>query len=282
MIDKKLLQELDTRGIIDKNAVLWWQLGFEGRRIYSEREFYDTMQEVTYTVKFDEQGKQLPSPTEKTFKVWSGNDVPIFIKEYEIDGIQIPCLVSVKPLSHDRWGLDRSQLMAPISLYEQPHIRGFVLDITDRHVFWSPFRFGTTPNNYETKAVFLPKEDMWCFVYPIHPTKFYKNLNKRWSSGRNAQKKETKVDDSSYYAVPYFEFDVTQRHLTLYPSTLIGGKLDFPIVLKSKPAQGTAEILGIGQIYFDVLAAVTYKPIPRLKIDRARENLEQRLCIKIE
>jgi hypothetical protein len=49
-VDFKTLARLDKVKFIDKRHVIWWQLGFEGRRIISESEFDQTVKTITYPV----------------------------------------------------------------------------------------------------------------------------------------------------------------------------------------------------------------------------------------
>ena len=53
MIDTKIITKLNYMRIIDKNTVLWWELGFEGRRIYSEEEFNKGLEEITLDAGLD-------------------------------------------------------------------------------------------------------------------------------------------------------------------------------------------------------------------------------------
>jgi hypothetical protein len=39
MVNTTLLRELHNEEIIDRRCLYWWQLGYEGRRLFTEQEF---------------------------------------------------------------------------------------------------------------------------------------------------------------------------------------------------------------------------------------------------
>ncbi|MBS3141128.1 hypothetical protein J4405_03215 [Candidatus Woesearchaeota archaeon] len=268
MIDKNLLNELKNKGIIDKRDVLWWQLGFEGRRVYSQEEFDSTLQTVSFPYTL------IPSPynhakvEEKKvaeLKVWPKDNVPIIIKDVNMFGLTVPCFVSVKPMSHyesyningkqNGWdelefarNSKKSISSSPLSIYHNPHIRGVVIEQQSDFLFWYPFIFGDRPVCYQTARFDLPEEPLPILVCPINPDKFYENLIRQWSHGRRVQKAAIKINNQEI--VPYFEFNPTKNHFTIYPAPILEDKLDFPIVLRGKPT-GIPEILGTGYVNSD-------------------------------
>ena len=64
------------------------------------------------------------------------------------DGLEVPSFVSVKPLSHERYPPVEDDYPF-LQVYLHPHIRGAVLECTDRFLFWYPFRFGMEPQYYQ-------------------------------------------------------------------------------------------------------------------------------------
>src|SRR3989344_4780759 len=104
MIDKNLVNYLTEQRIINKNFIFWWQLGFEGRRIYSKEEFDKTIKEIIhrqYTKKavsamrdkvgvFESlKGKGILFEDAKV-KIWPNNDVPILLDEVSYKEKSIP------------------------------------------------------------------------------------------------------------------------------------------------------------------------------------------------
>jgi hypothetical protein len=245
MVDKKLIDRLDEDGLIDKRHVLWWQLGFEGRRIMSEEEFNSGLKEVTheYITPNDGIGKE-------TLNVWTKNNVPILLRDIKFrEDLEIPCFISVKPMSHG--GGRDLEFKLPISLYSRPHIRGIVIEATDEFLFWYPLIFNRAPIYYETtKFTFNDPSIPPALICPIHPSKFYKNLIKNgWAHGRRCQKRAKRIIcNESQQIVPYYEFNPKKTNLTVYPSPIFEGELDFPIILTGDPS-GIPKIIGTG--YFD-------------------------------
>lgn len=301
MVDKELIQKLHNRKIINKKYVLWWQLGFEGRRIFDEREFEKGLRKITYEVE-----KEEGLTEQKALRIWPDSEVPILIKNIDLDGITAPCFISVKPMCHDKddgWKILQGMIyhkMPPQGLgfiYHQPHVRGVVAEEKDNFLFWYPISFGVEPEYYSSLAKFLKKEDMWCIINPIHPIKFYENLVRQYSWGRRSQKSAIRFSEEGYEVVPYFDFDITKKHLTVYPaplnllrknrdvekiifgpSTLFKGKLDFPIIIKSLPDEKKAQMLGIGFLDSD---GAGYWEVNRIHGEKAKESLEKRLGLDL-
>jgi hypothetical protein len=100
MIDRGLLRKLHEQKIIDKKEIMWWQLGFEGRRIFSEAEFLEGSREVSYPVKYTSRRVVRDVPKKETYSVWTRDDVPILLRNVDIGGESVPCFLTVKPMSH--------------------------------------------------------------------------------------------------------------------------------------------------------------------------------------
>src|SRR3989344_5967495 len=147
MIDKKLLDKLHNSKIIDRRQVLWWQIGYEGRRLFSKEEFDENLKNVSYETYVLRNAKPVINKDGiKTkninYKVWTKDEVPILLEDISLDGELIPSFASVKPMSHPNgagngWrslsGFSQSQL--PLSAYHSPHIRGVVIELTDDFLF---------------------------------------------------------------------------------------------------------------------------------------------------
>lgn len=282
MVDKTLIQRLHDAKIIDKTKVLWWQKGYEGRRVFSEEEFENNLTKETFSIKFDDKGNIFNPPICKEFNVWYDKNIPILLREFNLAGFKIPSFVSVKPM--ERNYEMRKGWLSPVDAYEEPHIRGVVLEDTENHLFWTPFMFGMRHNYYSTKTRFIESQNMQCFIDPIHPTKFYKNIIHQWSRGRLAQKKMIHFNNPNYQLVPYFEFDVNSKNMMVYPSKVLEDKLDFPIILKSNPEDESVTILGMGAIYFESrlpCASASYLRIPNNKLERVKYDLEKKLNLNI-
>lgn len=255
MVDKDLIQRLHDEHIIDKRHVLWWQLGFEGREILTEEEFNAGLQTAKWMVKVDITGEPI-EPREEEFKFWNRDEVPILIKTINFKGIEIPAFVSVKPQTHwPRGGVEHTKQLEifPLTVYEQPHVRGAVIERKDKFLFWYPFTLGEDPHYYSTNGVFLEEEKMWLLICPVHPTKFYSNIvENSWSKGKRVQKraKEFEYQNEGYELVPYFEFDTTQRHVMVYPVPLFERRLDVPVFIKSIPRYPGVEVIGAGYAVF--------------------------------
>ncbi|MAG02051.1 hypothetical protein CMI42_01835 [Candidatus Pacearchaeota archaeon] len=253
-VDKDLINDLDDISMIDKKVVLWWQLGYEGRRIYQEGEFNNSLKEVNYDCisSMTERAYKGEEPINRKFDIWPEDNVPILIREAILDECKVPCFVSVKPMSHgngDGWRElnARKSSKFPLSIYYSPHIRGVVLDKTDEFLFWTPLLFGRENVYYQSIAYKSKDEDMTCLVNPISPDKFYKNLiTGGWSGGMRSQKKAIEFDykKEGFEVVPYYDFDFRKNQIMIYPSQIFEGKLDLPIVIRGD--EKGPEILGVG------------------------------------
>lgn len=281
MINRGLIGLLqDELKLIDRREVLWWQLGFEGRRIYTEEEFEDNLEEITIEIEYRNPRLERPDPGEETYKLWTKNEVPILIKEFEVDGVKIPFFISVKPISHN-WerNFERKQSF-PLEVYLSPHIRGIVLETTKNHMFWYPVTFGHEHNVYASQSVKLRQMDLPIITNPISPNKFYKNIIERssWSHGRRAQKRAKHFDckKEGFKLVPYYEFDPTKPHMMVYPIPLFEGKLDLPVFVKSRPPNKPPETLGVGYC-FALSEDIYYWELDKQKQRKTRDTLKRDL-----
>jgi len=262
MINKELFSYLEKEKVIDKRFVLWWQLGYEGRKIYSEKRFNDKLQSVSCWVKKDMMDEK-KGLYEREFKVWNYDDVPILIKNIKIleDHSPFPCFISVKPMTHwdgggNGWVSLRIHLkhgLPPLGVYHEPHVRGIVIEHTKDFLFWYPF--GNNPRWYSgaTNSVRLKDSGLYCIVDPIHPTKFYDNLIKGvWHKGRRPQKKSImhECSEEGYHLVPYYDFNPKEKHIMIYPANAFDKSLDIPIVIRGNPDTGIPKILGAGSAFF--------------------------------
>ncbi|HII72244.1 TPA: hypothetical protein HA265_05815 [Candidatus Woesearchaeota archaeon] len=282
MVDKDLIQRLHDRHIIDKRHVVWWQLGYEGRTVLSEEEFKEGLRTESWTVTVDTALKRDIEPTEKEFHFWKRDDVPILLRNIQVSDLSLDCFISVKPESHGsrdntkflkKWGLQPH-------IYDQPHIRGAVIDKTDRFLFWYPLLFGVMPGSYDSMGIYLKSEDMWGIICAVHPTRFYKKLiHDQWTKGRRNQTKAKEFDceKEGYNIVPYFEFDTAQNHVMVYPVKLFERGLDYPVFIKSIPRSPGVEVIGTGYAYFDETdsGSVYYWELQKDKKKLIRKTLEQ-------
>jgi hypothetical protein len=242
MVNKDLVQKLHDKGIIDKRNVYWWQIGFEGRRIFTDEEFQNGLVNISWMPELirNHRDDNLDFSREdyekapKSVSVWVKHDVPILLKDVSIDDHVVPCFVTVKPLSHDRregwrdltWDMENKYPMNWVSKFHQPHIRGMVLEQTDRILFWSPLLMGTIPMSYHTRGMQLG--NYFAIIDPVYPSDFYKNLIKgQWSFGRRAQKSAATFNclENGYHIVPYFEFDKGEKHVTVYPAPILASTI---------------------------------------------------------
>lgn len=322
MLNKSLIDRLHDAKIINRNSVLWWQLGFEGRKVYTGKEFSENLRGVKYQA-FNPAGKK-SEYYEETLNIWVENDVPILLGDITLADFNIPVFTTVKPMSHSPsgWGNLRSaiELEWPAThtgmIYEQPHIRGVVIDLTDDFLFFYPFLMGDRHRHYETKFFHLNNEDVSIVVDPIHPTKFYKNLIEREWKGRRCQRKPSCLDlaINDLEFVPFFEFDVNKPHTSIYPLPVFEGnlkklvddmiqknpkwdrqevefflrryhpekikkpKLDLPIIL-SNTGNGKVNLLGAGYSFSD---QVFYWPLDERKYNIASQGLKDRLGLEAE
>ncbi|MBS3066528.1 hypothetical protein J4205_01770 [Candidatus Pacearchaeota archaeon] len=251
MVDKDLLNKLDSEGIIDKRHVLWWQLGFEGRRVLTEEEFNSGLQEVDHECYLKDNPE---SKGVEKVNIWKEKYAPIFIKNTNLDGIQIPSFVSVRPLLDYR-GLESPLVSSfPLQLYYSPHIRGVVVEKTNDFLFWNPFIVYENLNCWRTYAIKPEGESLPIMLQPIAPHRFYKNLSRCLRTGKRAQKKYKKINcksKDSERVVPYYEFDALSRNFTVYPANVFQDRLDLPVILQGNPDTGIPKIIGSGTIYFD-------------------------------
>jgi len=290
MIDIELLHEADKRCIINRKHVLWWQLGFEGRRIYSDEEFDKNLEEISYDVEkgFYDKNAEKGDLIKKTFKVWTKDDVPILIKDVNIGGLNLPCFVSVKPMSHsdgagDGWRslkINKSYNF-PTSAFHEPHVRGIIIDTTKDFLFWYPISLGREPSYYGGAIAFRPKgEKMICLVNPVHPKRFYENLIRdQWSHGRRHNKKgeEFNCKKNNFEIVPYYEFNLEKQQVMVYPAPVGKHKLDFPVIIKSNPSLKKPEILGIGYLGDYLFDYAVYWNINEEKQRQVKKSLIERL-----
>ena len=272
-MDKGLIQKLHEKKIIDKRAVLWWQFGFEGRQILTDEEFQDGLVNVSWMPALvkdcpgdnSDFRKEDYEESPKNISVWIKDDVPILLKDITIEDVVVPCFITAKPMSHDRRGGWRDLTfdiggkwpMSWFNKFYQPHIRGVVIEKTDRHLFWYPLLLGVTPMHYATRGMQIG--DYFAIVDSIYPSRFYKNLvTSQWSFGRRAQKSPLKFDclENDYRVVPYFEFDKTQKQVIVYPAPILSSR--FP----KDQAYRLLPYIPVGQLK-DVLAGdLTKVPIP--------------------
>src|SRR3989344_1603891 len=245
MVDKDLINNLHEEKIIDKRYVFWWQLGFEGRRIFTEEEFQSGLTTVKWNIYINRQGDR----EERKFRLWTGKDVPILVRNVDINGSNVPCFISIKPASH--WPqLDMSpsgeKFFGP-GMYETPHIRGVAAETTDRHFFWYPF-YVEDKNEYDTLGGFIKGSGLPFVASPVSTPKFYRNLIERLRRrGKRAQQKPINIDyvRRGFTAVPYFDFDPAKSHITFYPVNLSHDRLDTPGVIASQ-SSGSPKIIGAG------------------------------------
>lgn len=284
MVDQGLLQKLHDEGVIDKRHVLWWQLGYEGRRVLSEDEFSEGLTRVSYEVSFDWTRRPV-SPHEESFDLWTRDEVPILTRKVELCGESADCFVSVKPMSHPDTGGDgwrslevHKEFGFSPTAFHSPHIRGLVLEQTPDFLFWHPFIVGGEPEYYGTYRLVLKDLDLPVLICPIHPTKFYRNLIKgAWNKGKRPQKKPNEFDTrgEGFELVPYHEFDYRRNHLTVYPVSVFDGRLDLPGIILGGRNSGPS-ILGVGQVEFRD-NFVQYWELSHVQHRNAKSSLIKRL-----
>lgn len=278
MINRDLLNKLHDNGLIDKRHVLWWQLGFEGRRILSEEEFNSGLTKVVHEYITPNDGIGV-----ETLNVWTKDNVPILLRNIKFsEELEVPCFISVNPMSHDV-GWRHLEYKLPVSLYRRPHIRGVVIEATDEFLFWYPLIFNHDPVYYSTfKFTFKDSTIPPALVCPIVPSKFYENLIKRgWSHGKRSQTRPININckDPSKI-VPYYEFDPKREEFTIYPAPIFSNELDFPIVIAGD-LSGIPRILGTGYIsvsrYIPGDQGVSYWKLDKIKERTVRNTLIRRL-----
>jgi len=279
MVDKTLIQRLHDSRYIDKRHVSWWQLGFEGRRVLSEAEFRDGLQTERLEVFIHPRTYQFIEPTEMDFQFWKRDDVPILIRDVDLGGTIAPCFISVKPVSHDYAPFSYGKYTTPqVNLH--PHIRGMVIEQTDKFLFYYPFRSGQRENVFDSPAEYFEGADMWGLLsHPIHVSGVYEELiRSQWKKGKTLQRKAKvfNCDKEGFQIVPYFEFDTTQNHVMAYPMNILQNKLDLPVFVKSSPKPPGVEVIGVGYPYFSRFGDVSvfYWELDNSKKRIIRETLE--------
>ena len=259
-MDHALVDELHHRKIIDKRHVLWWQLGFEGRRLYTQEEFEQNLATITYNCYSWDVSTQQAGEKPCSFRVWPHNNVPFFIKKAMVDGLQIDCFFSIKPLSHEAPFNNFEKIVEdlhqrtnfPLGTYLGTHIRGAILDLTPEFLFWTPFTLGSRPRYYDSTTFRFDTHEI-ALLCPVHPTKFYKNIvEKTWSKHGLPQRKPQTLDlyQHNLQLVSYREFDTTKNHIMVYPAKVHPDRLDLPVFVKGNPRTRKPEIIGTGTIYF--------------------------------
>ena len=280
MVDKNLIQRLHDSHDIDKRHVLWWQLGFEGRRVLTEAEFAEGLQTERLEVYIDPRTYRFIEPTEMDFQVWKRDDVPILIRDVDLDGTIVPCFISVKPESHENVSpfSDGKYTIPQVNLH--PHIRGMVIEQTDRFLFYYPFISSQESNVYDSPSAYFEDAGMWGLLsHPVHVGKVYKELiTSQWKNGKRPQRKAKvfNCDKEGFQIVPYFEFDTTQNHVMAYPMNILQNKLDLPVFVKSSPKPPGVEVIGVGYPYFSRFGdhGVCYWELDKSKTKIIKETLE--------
>jgi hypothetical protein len=177
-----------------------------------------------------------------------------------------------------------------LNVFHQPHIRGAVIEKTERHLFWYPLELGVEPAYYQSIGRYFEKYRMWCIMNPVMTERFYHNIIKNgWSVGRRPQKKPECMEcgNLGYKTVPYFEFDPKEKHITIYPAKLIDGELDFPVIFRGVPEGNHGDILGIGylraeQSCYSVPGKAYYWKLNDAKRNMAREYIGKQLNIELK
>ncbi len=255
------LARLDEARYIDKRQVLWWQFGFEGRRIMTEQEFGKNLMTLTYAC-WSGNARDMQR-RKRSFKIWKGDDVPIMIKKVKMLGLEVECFFSIKPLTHEwPWegglgGAIKHQIATewPVMIYNQPHIRGVKISSDEGFLFWYPLLLGTRPGRFDSLG-FRFKTGELALLWAIHPDHFYDNLVKAgWPGGKRAQRKPISMSlaENGLRIVPFYEFDPKQDHIMIYPGRIWGDnrqKLDVPVIVRGHQETGQLEILGAGSLYF--------------------------------
>jgi len=273
MIDKELLDKLHNNHVVEKRGLIWWQLGYEGRNIISEEELHRGLEKHIWTVRTEKGMRQ------KEVSLWKSSNIPIVIRKINFGPVELDCLISVKPWEErDQRAYERSKF--PPSIYNEPHIRGLVAEIGERHVFWFPFKFSRRTEYYSTRVIEI--DGLNIILQAIEPGRFYKNLIDVWDKGRRLNKKARVFNCTRVEAVPYFEFNANQEHLSVYPVKLLEGKLDFPIFYAG--GEGKAEILGMGYIFLgegaESIPEVYYFDIPEKRFERVKKTFQEKLGLE--
>lgn len=253
MVDKETLKKLEDLKLIDQRYLLWWNLGFEGRRIYDKEEFDKGLTEVTYNSIGSTRDDFDVKP--RTFRVWQNENVPILIKEINYQDVNFSVFVTVKPL-HTKNLEYNKQFESSVQVNEEPHIRGVVAELTKDHLFWFPITYGEPQFFYDTtRTRNLEGVEEKVLSHFLHPSTFWKNQIKcNWYNGKRSQTKSKKLNlEDNYDIVPYYNFDPNENHIMIYPGKIFGDRLDLPIIVKGKKGNnsGIPKILGVGYFTFD-------------------------------
>lgn len=264
MVDLELLTRLEEKKLIKKQDIIWWQFGFEGRKIISEDEFNRTLQTVSYSClkKWIKHGETFEKEV-REFKVWPRNDVPVVIKKVKLGGEEIDAFVTINPMSHyggsntgwedlKYYTSSDCEFPLPLPVYRTPHIRGVVTGRTREFLFWSPILNGQPELIYSTVALRAKDGGLPLLLSPIRTSKFYKNLIYHvWHGGKRTQKNaiELRIEEQGLQFVPYYAFDFTKEHVMVYPASVFQGKLDLPVIVRGNSSTGMPSILGVGYIF---------------------------------
>lgn len=296
------MAELDEPKFIDKRHLLWWQLGFEGRRIVTEEEFKQGLKEVTYpcvsvtVADFEaaEESGKAPPLKERTFRVWMPEFIPILLRTKRDDqGRETTFFVTVKPISQEvLWTKDPEEVIRifkevnlPLSANLEPHARGVAVEVTNDFVFWHSILMGYLPQIYgHTRMLNDPDLGVPILLDPVNPERFYKNLiDGSWSKGKRPQKQPESIDllETGFELVPYYEFDPKKNQIMIYPTSVFPGRLDLPAVVRGDEKTGIPVILGAGfpLFYIETPVAVLYWEFSDWQKRAAKESLIERLGI---
>ena len=251
-VNKDLIAKLHNDKIIDKRFPIWWQLEFEGRRIYSEKEFDKGLETICYHLK--QRGGEGPEKLIPTsYKVWTEDQVPILLRDIDIGkryGVA-PLFISVKPMSHGReWHSLKvaEKFGTPLATYNVPHIRGLAIETKNKFFFWYPFQL-PSKSHYSTDIAQFENTNLKTILSPVDTDKFYKNIiNGSWGHGKRRQTKAEILDATraGYIVTPYFELKPSEKQLFIYPVEIFKNKLSVPIILGTIPDKDKIGILGVG------------------------------------
>lgn len=248
-----MLDKLQENEMIDKRNVLWWQLGFEGRKVISEEEFERNLRTVEYGMIDEETGEKIPT----TCRVWPDRDVPIVIRRTRITGVEVDGLVTINPMSHVGAGYtgwrelqDSRTIGDEIPIYRNPHFRGVVIDQTPEFVFWTPFTPGGFELTYSTEFLHSTKGYPDLMLSPVASGKFYRNLIARAQRSRGGRLRGKKVEinlrEEGLTLVPYYEFDHSKDHVMVYPGSIFPETLDLPLIVRGNSKTKRPSIVGVG------------------------------------
>jgi len=175
------------------------------------------------------------------------------------------------------------------------------------------------PEIYTASAITFDRLDARIITDPVYPSNFYANLIKReWHKGKRPQQKPHSFDYASigldFEQVPYFEFDPTKPHITIYPlpvfedgsSNLIRAftktnpptspeaarrlireypslfkvraRLDLPVIIRSADSK-QVNIMGAGYLTED---SAFYWPFSHHQYSLAKTALKERLGLEAQ